>query len=80
MSAYVAYDITAVDRDGNVIGRRSVRAVCMPTRDESLELAREQYGDDVTGTTTVRSIPSRIGIRTPAARRTVSARAKVMTS
>lgn len=79
MSAYVAYDITAVNRHGVVLGLRSVRAVCMPTRDESLELARELYGDEVTGTTTVRQTLSRIGIRTPAARRTVSARAKVMT-
>lgn len=79
MSAYVAYDLTAVNRHGVVLGRFSTRAVSMPDRDTALELARERYGDEVAAVDCVRTPQSRIGKITPACRRyTVSARVKVM--
>lgn len=78
MSAYVTYNLTAVDTHGVVLGQLPVRAVCMPTRDQSLDLVREAFGDVATAVECVRSIPARIGKVTPAARRTVSARAKVL--
>jgi len=79
MSAYVTYNLKAIDTDGVVLGQFPVRAVCMPDRDQALELAREQFGDVVGGVECSRSIPARIGKVTPAARRTtVSARVRVL--
>lgn len=79
MSAYVTYNLKAVDQDGVVLGQLDVRSVCMPDRDHALEMAREKFGDIVGGVECKRSIPARIGKVTPAARRhTVSARVKVL--
>lgn len=79
MSAYVTYNLKAADVNGVVLGQFPVRAVCKPTPDQALDLAREQYGDIVGGVTCERSVPARIGKVTPAARRTtVSTRVKVL--
>lgn len=78
MSAFVTYSLKAIDRHGEVIGKRDVRAVCMPTRDECLALVREQFGEDATAVEAVRSVPAKIGRITPASRLTVSARVKVL--
>ena len=79
MSAYVTYNLTAIDAHGVVLGQLPVRAVSMPPRDQALDLVREQFGDVACAVECVRSIPARIGKVTPAARRhTVSARVKVL--
>ena len=78
MSALVTYDIKAIDVLGEVVGTLPVRAVCMPTRDQSLELAREAFGQYVGAVEVKRSVPAKIGRVTPASRLTVSARVKVL--
>jgi hypothetical protein len=79
MSAFVTYNLTAIDAHGVVLGQLPVRSVSMPARDHCLELVREQFGDRATAVECVRSIPARIGKVTPASRRhTVSARVKVL--
>ena len=78
MSAYVTYNIKAIDRHGEVLGQLPVRSVSMPDRDQSLALAREAFGEDATSTLTSRSVPAKIGRITPASRLTVSARVKVL--
>ena len=78
MSAFVTYNLTAIDRHGVVLGQLPVRAVCMPTRDQALDLVRERFGEDATAVEAVRSVPAKIGRVTPASRLTVSARVKVL--
>jgi len=78
MSALVTYDIKGFDSNGELLGKFPVRAVCKPQRDELLDLAREHFGEDVTAAEVQRSVPAKIGKYTPAARRTVSARVKVL--
>lgn len=78
MSAYVTYNLTAVDADGVVLGQLPVRAVSMPEPHQALELVRERFGDVACGVEARRSIPARIGRVTPAGRMTVSARVRVL--
>ena len=78
MSAFVTYNIKTYDVHGEVMGTLPVRAVCKPTIDQSFELARERFGDDVGATEVTRSVPPKIGRVTPAARISVSARVKVL--
>jgi len=78
MSALVTYNLTAIDRHGVVLGQLPVRAVCMPPRDQCLELVRERFGDVAAAVEAVRSVPAKIGRVTPASRLTVSSRVKVL--
>lgn len=77
MSAYVTYDIRAFDADGEQVAKFPVRAVCAPTGDQALALAREHVGEDVMAAESHRSVPPKIGRVTPVTRR-VSARVKVL--
>jgi hypothetical protein len=78
MSAYVTYNVKAFDANGETIGSFPVRAVCKPEGYQALDLAREHYDDSVSAAEVERSVPAKIGRVTPAARRTVSARVKVL--
>ena len=78
MSAFVSYNIKAFDVNGETVGTFPVRAVCKPEGWQSLDLAREHYDDSVSAVEVQRSVPAKIGRVTPAARRTVSARVKVL--
>lgn len=77
MSAYVTYNVRAFDANGEQVAMFPVRAVCMPTGDEALALARENVGEDVMAAEAHRSVPAKIGRVTPATRR-VSARVKLL--
>jgi hypothetical protein len=78
MSAYVTYDLTGFDTDGLRVCTMPIRAVCKPEGYEAVALLREKFGDDVAAAEIARSVPAKIGRYTPASRRTVSARAKVL--
>lgn len=78
MSAYVTYNLKSFDSNGEVVGTFPIRAVCKPEGYQALDLAREHYDDSVMAVEVERSVPAKIGRITPAARRTVSARAKVL--
>jgi hypothetical protein len=77
MSAYVTYNVRAFDADGQQVAMFPVRAVCMPSPQQALDLAREQVGEDVMAAECQRSVPAKIGRVTPTTRR-VSARVKVL--
>lgn len=78
MSAFVSYNVIAFDADGQRLGLFPIRAVCKPEGYQALDLAREHYDDSVSAVEVSRSVPAKIGRVTPAARRTVSARVKVL--
>lgn len=78
MSCYVTYDITGFDANGLRTCTMPVRAVCKPQGHEAIAILREKFGDDVSAAEVQRSVPAKIGRYTPATRRTVSARAKVL--
>lgn len=78
MSAFVTYNVIAFDADGQRLGLFPIRAVCMPEGWQALDLAREHFDDSVSATEVERSVPAKIGRVTPAARRTVSARVRVL--
>ena len=77
MSAYVTYNVRAFDANGEQVAMFPVRAVCMPTGDEALALARNEVGEDIMAAECQRSVPAKIGRVTPATRR-VSARVKIL--
>lgn len=77
MSAYVTYDIRAFDANGEQVAMFPVRAVCKPTPDQCLDLARERLGFDIMAAEGSRSVPPKIGRVTPASRR-VSSRVKIL--
>ena len=78
MSAFVTYDVTGFNADGLKVCTMPIRAVCKPQGHEAIAILREKFGDDVTAAEVQRSVPAKIGRYTPATRRTVSARAKVL--
>jgi hypothetical protein len=77
MSAYVTYNVRAFDADGQQVAMFPVRAVCAPTPQQALDLAREHVGEGVMAAESQRSVPPKIGRVTPATRR-VSARVKLL--
>lgn len=78
MSAYVTYNVKGFDADGLAVCTLPIRAVCKPSGPEAIGILREQFGESVTAAEVERSVPAKIGKYTPASRRTVSARARVL--
>ena len=78
ISAYVTYDLIGFNADGLKVCTMPIRAVCKPQGHEAVAILQEQFGDDVMAAEVKRSVPAKIGKYTPATRRTVQARAKVL--
>jgi hypothetical protein len=78
ISAFVTYDIAGFDADGLKVATMPIRAVCKPEGHEAIAILRERFGEVVMAAEVQRSVPAKIGRYTPATRRTVSARARVL--
>lgn len=76
MAAYVTYNVTTFDSNGERLGVFPVRAVCAPTLGQALGLAIER-DTRASAVEVIRSIPAKIGRHTPATRR-VSARVRIL--